>query len=64
MACPHVAGIAAVALDTSPEIRSAARDGLRTGQLTDRLLGLCADLGMPKICQGAGLPRLGKLFAT
>lgn len=63
MACPHVAGIAAVALDTSPEIRNAARDGLRTGQLTDRLLGLCTDLGMSKIYQGAGFPRLGKLFA-
>jgi minor extracellular protease Epr len=64
MACPHVAGVAAVALDNSPEIRNAARDGLRTGQLTDRLLGLCSDLGMPKTYQGAGLPRLGKLFAA
>lgn len=63
MACPHVAGIAALLLEAAPDIRNAPRDGMRTGTLMDRLLGLCMDLGMPRIYQGAGLPRLGRLFA-
>lgn len=62
MACPHVSGIAALALESAPDIRYAARDVSRMGLLMDRLLGLCMDLGMPKICQGSGLPRLEKLF--
>ncbi len=64
MACPHVAGIAALALEASPEIRQAARDAERMGLLGDRVLGLCTDLGMPTQCQGSGLPRLGSLFSA
>lgn len=62
MACPHVAGIAALALEASPGIRTAARDAERMGLLSDRILGLCTDLGMPTSCQGSGFPRLKALF--
>ena len=61
MACPHVAGIAALALEASPGIRTAARDAERMGLLSDRILGLCTDLGMPKLRQ-LHLPRLKALF--
>ena len=64
MACPHVAGIAALALEASPEIRQAPRDAERMGLLGDRVLGLCTDLGMPTPCQGSGFPRLGSLFSA
>ena len=62
MACPHVAGIAALALEAAPDIRQAPRDAGRMGLLLDRVLGLCTDLGLPKINQGSGLPQLGKLY--
>jgi subtilisin family serine protease len=62
MACPHVAGIAALALEASPEVRTAPRDAERMGLLSDKVLGLCNDLGMPSSHQGSGLPRLTALF--
>jgi subtilisin family serine protease len=62
MACPHVAGIAALALEASPIIQQAARDAGRMGLLFDRVLGLCTDLGMAKAHQGSGLPRLSGVF--
>jgi subtilisin len=62
MACPHVAGIAALALEAAPEVRTAARDAERMGLLSDKVLGLCKDLGMPSSHQGSGLPRLASLF--
>ena len=63
MACPHIAGIAALVLEASPAIRNATRDATRMGLLLDRLLSLCTDLGMPKSCQGSGFPRLAKLYS-
>jgi subtilisin len=64
MACPHVAGIAALALEASPDILQAPRDAERMGLLGDRVLGLCTDLGMPTPCQGSGFPRLRSLFSA
>ncbi|MFL6194672.1 MAG: S8 family serine peptidase [Thermoanaerobaculia bacterium] len=64
MACPHIAGIAALALEASPAIRNAPRDAERMGLLSDRLLGLCTDLGMPLPYQGSGMPKLGALFSA
>jgi subtilisin len=64
MACPHLAGIAALALETSPEIHRAPRDAERTARLYDRLQGLSLDLGMARIYQGAGLPLVSKLLHT
>jgi len=64
MACPHIAGIAALALDASPEIKRAPRDAERTARLLDRLQGLSIDLGMARVYQGAGLPLVSKLLRT
>ena len=64
MACPHVAGIAALALEASQEIRTAPRDAERMGLLLDRVLGICTDLGMSALYQGSGLPKLSRLFTA
>lgn len=62
MACPHVAGIAALALQSSPKILNAPRDSERMGKLYDRLLGISLDLGMGQIYQGSGLPLVSRLI--
>ena len=64
MACPHVAGIAGLALQSAPKILEAARDSERMGRLYDRLLGIAADLGMGQIYQGSGLPLVSRLVRT
>ncbi len=61
MACPHATGIAALALETGPGIKEAPRDAARMGMLLDRLLSVCVDLGMARIHQGSGLPRVSRL---
>jgi subtilisin family serine protease len=64
MACPHIAGIAALALDASPEINKARRDAERTLRLLERVQGLSIDLGMARMYQGAGLPLVSRLLYT
>lgn len=61
MACPHITGMAALALEAAPSIRTAPRDAGRMGMLIDRLHGLCVDLGLGRTNQGAGLPLLSRL---
>jgi subtilisin len=62
MGCPHITGIAALALETSPALYRARRDAERTIILLDRLLSCCVDVGMARIYQGAGLPMLSRLL--
>jgi subtilisin family serine protease len=62
MGCPHIAGIAALALETSPALGRARRDAERTMLLLDRLLSCCVDVGMARIYQGAGLPIIRRLL--
>ena len=64
MGTPHVAGIAALALETAPELLHARRDAERTVRVLDRVLSLCVDLGMARQYQGAGLPLVSRLLAT
>lgn len=64
MACPHIAGIAALALEASAEIKAAKRDAERTVRLLHCLQSLSVDLGMARIYQGAGLPLVSKLLHT
>jgi subtilisin len=61
MACPHVAGVAAVALQSSPAIVAGKREVERMGLLLDRVMGLCQDLGLAREHQGAGLPVVSRL---
>lgn len=61
MACPHITGMAVLALEATPSVRTAPRDAGRMGMLVDRLHGLCADLGLGRTNQGAGLPLLSRL---
>ena len=56
MACPHITGIAALALEASPDIKNARRDADRTVRLLDRLQHLSVDLGMARAYQGVGMP--------
>ncbi|XXX76124.1 S8 family serine peptidase [Sorangium sp. So ce134] len=62
MAAPHVAGIAALALEASPALAALPRAPERAQDLADALLGACEDLGMARDKQGAGLPRVDWLL--
>ena len=64
MACPQVAGIAALVLQASAALRSAPKDAARMAALFDRLQAICTDLGMGSNYQGSGLPRLSRLQPT
>lgn len=61
MACPHVAGIAAVALGKSPKLQNLPRDAARLPLLIDVLRNASVDLGFPQEYQGVGLPLVRKL---
>jgi subtilisin len=61
MACPHVAGIAAIALGKNAALRNLPRDANRFPILIDALRNASADLGFPQEYQGVGLPLVRKL---
>lgn len=61
MACPHVAGIAALALNISPILKAQPRNAARLPIFIDVLRKSTLDLGFPKDYQGAGLPYVGKI---
>jgi subtilisin family serine protease len=61
MACPHVSGIAALAL-ASAHLQGKVRDADRRDLLLDRLLAAAIDLGMGRTYTGMGLPLLSKLL--
>lgn len=56
MACPHVAGLAALVLEAKPEIRNLPRNRQRVEALFQAIKDSCRDLGLPEAFQGAGLP--------
>jgi subtilisin family serine protease len=62
MGCPHITGIAALALQLSPDLVPARRDAERTMTVLDRLLSCCVDVGMARVYQGAGLPMISRLL--
>lgn len=53
MACPFVAGLAALVLEAYPELRSG--DAAQPEQVRAIVTGSAADLGLPRELQGAGL---------
>jgi subtilisin family serine protease len=61
MACPHVSGMAALAL-ASVHLKDKVRDADRRDLLLDRLLAGAVDLGMGRTYTGMGLPLLSKLL--
>src|SRR6185436_3272755 len=61
MACPHVAGVAALALNISPKLKAKPRNAARLPIFIDVLRDSALDLGFPKDYQGAGLPFVGKI---
>lgn len=60
MACPHVAGFAALLLEANPAIRDMPRDSARVDALFEAVRSSCLDLGLPSDLQGAGLPTFSK----
>jgi subtilisin family serine protease len=60
MACPHVTGIAALALAMTPQLRKAKTQ--RASLLVDRLMGICQDVGLAREYQGWGLPMVSQLL--
>jgi hypothetical protein len=61
MACPHVAGVAAIALDRLSATAPLPRTPTRVDLLTERLIESAEDLGMARDHQGAGRPRIDRL---
>jgi subtilisin family serine protease len=59
MACPIVAGLAALVLEAFPGLRSQGPDALRWV-----LAAGAADMGLPREVQGYGLPTLPRLLAA
>ncbi len=63
MACPHVAGMAALALSAHPEIAGMPRDGARTAALVKLLRERSTPLGLGTDFEGAGCPMVPALLA-
>jgi subtilisin len=61
MACPHVTGVAALALEVLPNLLAAQADA-RTGLVIDRLVAASQDLGLARELQGAGMPLASKIL--
>jgi len=61
MACPHVAGIAAIVLQARKNIHDMPRNGQRVDALFSALKNGCQSLGLPKTHQGIGMPSALKL---
>jgi subtilisin family serine protease len=61
MACPHVSGIAALALG-APSLAGKPRDPSRRDLLHDRLIAAAIDLGIGRTYTGAGLPTLSRVL--
>ncbi len=61
MACPHVAGIAAILLQARKNIGDMPRNGNRVEALFSALKSGCISLGLPKTHQGVGMPSAVKL---
>jgi subtilisin len=61
MACPHIAGIAALALSKDQQLREMPRDAARYAAVFNRLRRACKDLGLSRSYQGAGLPLVNNL---
>jgi subtilisin family serine protease len=63
MACPHVAGLAALALAAHPEIRDMPRDAARTEALIQLLRECAQPLGLGADFEGVGCPMVDALLA-
>ncbi len=61
MACPHISGIAALAL-AAPSLAGRQRDPSRRDLLHDRLVAAAIDLGIGRTYTGAGLPTLRRVL--
>jgi subtilisin family serine protease len=61
MACPHLSGIAALALGTS-QLKGMARSAARRDLLHDRLIAAALDLGIGRTYTGTGLPLLSRVL--
>lgn len=64
MACPQMAGLAALALAHHPALRGQPRSAARTQQLYQLLAGACRPTGMASGFEGAGMPNMAGLFAA
>ena len=60
MACPHVAGLAALIVETRDEIKNKPRGSGRVDELFKIIKEASDDLGLPAGYQGAGMPNTMK----
>jgi subtilase family protein len=61
MACPHVAGIAALVVEASVAVRESSRGAERVAAIGEVLQKIAKDLGLSRQYQGAGLPLISNL---
>jgi len=62
MACPQVAGVAALALASDPDLLNAPRDAERVERLISRLTESAETLGFGAQFEGAGFPRVDRFL--
>jgi subtilisin family serine protease len=62
MACPQIAGLAALALAHHPDLRGQPRSAARTARLYNILLASCQQTGLAANFNGAGLPNAAALL--